>query len=86
MVAAGRPEAELAEELGIGSSLLYGWKQESQRAQFGSEGVSVPGDAGDAADELGALRREVARLKVENDILKKAAIILGTSPQPKLAP
>ena len=31
-----------------------------------------------AADSLAALRRENARLQMENDILKKAAIILGT--------
>jgi transposase-like protein len=29
---------------------------------------------------LRALRRENARLQAENDILKKAAIILGTKP------
>ena len=34
-------------------------------------------------DELRTLRREVAHLKRENDILKKAAIILGTTPQLK---
>ena len=34
-----------------------------------------------AADELRRLRRENAKLKIENDILKKAAVILGTKPQ-----
>ena len=33
-----------------------------------------------------SLRREVARLRVDNDILKNAAIILGTKPQPNFAP
>jgi transposase-like protein len=33
------------------------------------------------ADTFLALRRENARLQAENDILKKAAIILGTKPQ-----
>jgi transposase len=28
------------------------------------------------------LRRELANLKLENDILKKAAVILGTKPSP----
>jgi hypothetical protein len=28
------------------------------------------------------LRREIARLKLENDILKKAAVILGSRPLP----
>ena len=34
---------------------------------------------------LRSLRREVALLKAENDILKKAAVILGTRPQPNFA-
>jgi transposase-like protein len=38
-----------------------------------------------AADELRRLRREVANLKLENDILKKAAVILGTKPQSSAA-
>jgi transposase-like protein len=33
------------------------------------------------ADERRTLRRQVVHLKRENDILKKAAIILGTAPQ-----
>jgi transposase-like protein len=36
---------------------------------------------GAAADDLRALRRENAHLKMENDILKKAAVILGTKTQ-----
>ena len=35
-----------------------------------------------AADALRSLRRENALLKAENDIFKKAAIILGTRTQP----
>ena len=38
------------------------------------------------ADELRALRRELTRLRQENDILKKAAVILGTKPQPNSEP
>jgi transposase-like protein len=30
------------------------------------------------ADELRRLRAEITRLRMENDILKKAAVILGT--------
>jgi transposase-like protein len=35
---------------------------------------------------LRALRRQVARLQAENDILKKAAIILGTKTPGNYAP
>lgn len=81
----GRPVAELAAELGISTNLLYSWKQASQHPQVGSGGPRAEGER-DAADELRALRREVARLRVDNDILKKAAIILGTKPHPNSAP
>ena len=37
------------------------------------------------ADALRELRRENARLQAENDILKKAAIILGTRTPPSCA-
>lgn len=81
----GRPVTRLAEDLGISANLLYSWRQAAQDPQGGSGGPQAEG-ARDAADELRALRRELARLKVENDILKKAAVILGTKPQPGSEP
>ncbi len=39
----------------------------------------APGE--DPAAQLRRLRRECADLRAENDILKKAAVILGTKPQ-----
>jgi transposase-like protein len=49
--------------------------------------IESQGAVGDMTetDELRRLRREVAHLKLENDILKKAAVILGTNPQPRTA-
>jgi len=61
--------------------LLYKWKLQSQGAQVGSEGPRAVGERS-AADDLRSLRRENAFLRVENDIFKKAAIILGTRTQP----
>lgn len=81
LMAAGRPVAELAEELRVSINLLYSWRRSSQGARVGSEGLrAVGGEA--AADDPRALRREIALLRQENDILKKAAVILGTKPQP----
>ena len=77
----GKPVSRIAEELCIGSNLLYKWKQDSQGVRVGSEGPQAAGERS-AADDLRSLRREVALLKAENDILKKAAIILGTRLQP----
>ena len=82
----GKPVSQLARELGISDNLLYSWRLASQRAQDGGEGTQAEGGARDAADELRALRRDLARLKMENDILKKAAVILGTSPRNDSAP
>ena len=78
LVALGKPVAEVAEDLGISGGLLYGWIN-SQPGQIGSAGLRAVGEE-PAADELPRLRREIAHLQLENDILKKAAIILGTRP------
>jgi transposase len=82
LVALGKPVAEVAQDLGIGSSILYGWvRKGGQPAQLGSAGGRAAGEVSEA-DELRRLRRELAHLRLENDILKKAAVILGTNPLP----
>ena len=81
LVALGKPVAVVAEDLEVGAGILYGWvRKGAQPAQLGSGGVRAGGEE-PAADELRRLRREMANLKLENDILKKAAVILGTRPQ-----
>ena len=77
----GDDAREIAEELCIGSNLLYKWKQEAHGAPGGHEGSAAASERL-AADELRSLRRENSILKMENDILKKAAVILGTKAQP----
>jgi transposase-like protein len=79
LLQAGRPAAELAHELGIGLDLIYAWRRHGQGEQVRSEAAPAEGGSG-AAEELLSLRREVALLRQENDILKKAAVILGTRP------
>ena len=83
LVGLGKPVAEVARELEIGTSLLYRWVPRGgvKPAQLGSEGLRAVGEE-PVADELRRLRRENGHLKLENDILKKAAIILGTRPLP----
>jgi len=80
LIALGKPVAELAEELCVSATLLYAWKSSSQGTRGGSEGGRAVGEAA-AADDTRALRREIAMLRQENEILKKAAVILGTKPQ-----
>jgi len=85
LVALGKPVSEVAEDLEVGAGILYGWvRKGAQPAQLGSGGLRAVGEE-PAADELRRLRREITNLKLENDILKKAAVILGTRPQPGVA-
>jgi transposase len=79
LLQAGRPAAELAHELGIGQDLIYAWTRQAQGQQVRSAATQAGGESG-VAEELLALRREVTLLRQENDILKKAAVILGTKP------
>lgn len=61
---------EAAQRLGIGSCLIFRWKQE-----FEAEGVNAfPGNGNRSPieDELHRLRAENKRLLMERDILKKA--------------
>lgn len=82
LVELGKPVPEVAQDLGIGSSILYGWvRKQGQPAQLGSAGPRAAGEE-PVADELRRLRRQLAHLQLENDILKKAAVILGTNPLP----
>jgi transposase len=84
LVKLGKPVPEVAQELGLGTGILYRWtrsvRDTSQQAQIGSAGLRAVGEQA-GADELRLLRRENAHLKLENDILKKAAVILGTEQQ-----
>ena len=80
LLATGKPVPELAEELRVSSNLLYNWRAGAQIPQAGSAGARAGGERSEADDlrNLRDLRRENARLQVENDILKKAAVIPGT--------
>lgn len=64
--------ADLARELGIPRNRLYKWREQllakGSDAVFPGQGRQRGTDA-----EVAALRREIARLKEENEILKKAA-------------
>jgi transposase len=79
LVRLGKPVTEVSEDLGIGTNVLYRWvRQASEPAQLGSGGLRAEGEE-NAADELRRLHCEITHLKLENDILKKAAVILGTN-------
>jgi transposase len=67
----GRPRLQIARELGLCGSVLDRWVQ-----QFGrrADGTQVTADE---HAELIRLRRELARVSMERDILKKAVGIFS---------
>ncbi len=82
MVMEGKPVPEVAQEVGIDACNIYRWTSELTQGgsvELGSGGLGAVG-VEPVADELRALRRENARLKMDNDILKKAAVILASYP------
>ena len=61
--------SEAARNLGVNANMLGRWKSEIERA----EGDSSLGGVADLQAELKRLRKENRRLKLEREILKKAA-------------
>ena len=79
IVEEGRPNSDVARELGIGENLLHRWKKKSEEGKidpFPGKGRLSPED-----EELRRLRRENERLRMERDILKKAVAIFSEEPQ-----
>jgi transposase len=66
---------EAAKSLGIDPSNLRGWI-----SKFSSETGVPPSGQGALAAELARLRKENARLLMERDILKKAAVFFAKEP------
>ena len=71
MRTSGRPAAVVARELGIPRNRLYKWAQDAETK--GDQAFRGSGRPKASSDELTTLKRELARLKEENEILKKAA-------------
>lgn len=65
-----RPKAQIARELGIRVNQLRNWRLEFEA----EERIGAPKRMAVTEGDLGRLRRENAKLKEENEILKKAAI------------
>ena len=63
-----KPTAQIAKELGISDSCLRGWVHQADIEAGCRSGLS-----NDERDELVALRRELRVVKMENEILKRAA-------------
>jgi transposase len=74
---AGKSATQVAKDLGVSDVSLAKWKKQLQAEPehaFPGKGKMLPQDA-----ELRSLQREVARLRMEKEILKKAiAMFSGT--------
>ena len=71
----GRSIAQVARDLGVRDTILGRWKKDCEQdreAAFPGKGYVKPDEA-----ELRHLRRENERLRMERDILKKAAAIFS---------
>ena len=71
----GRSFSEAARRLGIAAELLRRWK--ATFAADGAEAFPGHGNLPPAEDEVRRLKAEVARLKAERDILKKATALFA---------
>ncbi|NBX74950.1 MAG: transposase [Proteobacteria bacterium] len=66
----GQPKSHIARDLNISDGLLYAWISKYDEAK--SKGLT-PAEHQAEKDELRKLKAELKQLKLENDILKKAA-------------
>ena len=67
-----KPKTQVARELGIRVNQILKWKHELDAKQ--DDAFPGKGRQSGHAGELSKLRREVGRLQMENELLKKAAV------------
>ncbi len=83
IVEEGIPVPDLAKSLGIDSTVLYRWVRKAA-AKKAKPGTSAADDGHETvAEELKRLRREVAELRTEKEILKKAAAFFAKESENK---
>ncbi len=67
-----------ADRLGIPQSTMSNWVRQARRGEFEqtaqTQAAPVKRPAGELEAEVSRLRREVASLKVDNEILRKATV------------
>jgi len=69
----GYTTAQAARELGINDNLLRTWRKKYGKSAAADSGISESDQ-----EELDRLRKEVTRLRMERDILKKATAFFAT--------
>ncbi len=74
----GRPIRQIADEFGVADQTLRNWVNADQAARGGDEMLTE-----NEREELKALRTENRRLRMEREILKKAAAFFAADGNPK---
>ena len=69
----GKKVANLSKDYELSEQQIYRWIRENE----GSGSFKAAENRSDEENELIKLRKEVQQLKMENDILKQAALIMG---------
>ena len=72
--AGGKPVTHLARELDVSRQLLHSWVRQADERKGNSATDIFPGHGNRTAEqkEIVRLRRELAQVKMDNEILKKA--------------
>jgi transposase-like protein len=78
LLAAGRPVAQLAQDLGISGQVIYSWRRQQL-----IDGGQLPGMTSSDHAELVAARRRIAGLEAELAIHRKATELPGDVVPPK---
>ena len=73
LLRSGKSASRIATDLGISQDLLYRWKREYET----HEEKAFPGQGNPIEAELFRLKRELADVTMERDILKKAVTIFS---------
>jgi len=76
----GKPASEVARNLGINRNQLDRWKRQLQGKKSPQAAFPGNGISGGEKKELEELRRELARVKEEREILKKAMAVFSRRP------
>ncbi len=75
LIRTGKPISRVAAELGVRQEILTRWKREYEE----HDEKAFPGNGNPIEAELAKLKSELAEVKMERDILKKAVTIFSKS-------
>lgn len=73
----GKKASELERELGITSGMLLKWRERYQVDSHGQEAQLAPSELEAAKAEIRRLRKQLAEVEVEREILKKTLSIFS---------